>query len=136
MILCDGELFSYANIHTGAVVANAVKRAFDMAVGDTGITAKDLKYVGATGWGKAHVDFATACFSEVQSHAKGGRFLFGPSVHTVVDLGVRQRYRLNILAVRHDGDVDPMPGPSYRFRPDDRIVLLGSDKDVQKFLRF
>ena len=56
--------------------------------------------------------------------------------HTVVDLGVRQRYRLNILAIRHNDVVEPMPGPSYEFRPDDRIILLGSDKDVQKFLRF
>jgi len=56
--------------------------------------------------------------------------------HTVVDLGVRQRYHLNILAIRRNGDVEPMPGPSYQFRPGDRTVLLGSDKDVQKFLRF
>ena len=55
--------------------------------------------------------------------------------HTVVDLGVRQRYHLNILAIRHSGNVEPMD-PSYLFRPDDHIVLLGSDKDVQKFLRF
>ena len=56
--------------------------------------------------------------------------------HTVVDLGVRQRYHLNILAIRRNGDVEPMPGPSYQFRPGDRTILLGSDKDVQKFLRF
>ena len=56
--------------------------------------------------------------------------------HSVVDLGVRQRYHLNILAIRRNGNVEPMPGPSYQFRPGDRTVLLGSDKDVQKFLRF
>lgn len=56
--------------------------------------------------------------------------------HTVVDLGVRQRYRLNILAVRKEGNVTPLPGPNYQFTRGDRIVLLGSDKDVQKFLRF
>ena len=56
--------------------------------------------------------------------------------HTMMDLGVRQRYHLNILAIRRNGNVNPMPGPSYQFTPDDRIVLLGSDKDVQKFLRF
>ena len=55
---------------------------------------------------------------------------------TMVDLGVRKRYHLNILAIRRDGAVDPMPGPSCQFRPNDRIILLGSDKDVQKFLRF
>ena len=54
----------------------------------------------------------------------------------MVELGVRQRYRLNILAVRRDGEVDPMPSPSYQFKTNDHVVLLGSDKDVQKFLRF
>ena len=56
--------------------------------------------------------------------------------HTVVDLGVRQRYRLNILALRRNGDVDPMFGPATTLRSGDRVILLGSDKDVQKFLRF
>ena len=56
--------------------------------------------------------------------------------HTVVDLAVRQRYHLNILAIRKNGQVVPMPGPSYQFSPDERVILLGSEKDVQKFLRF
>ena len=56
--------------------------------------------------------------------------------HTVVDLGVRQRYRLNILALRRNGNVDPMFGPSSILQAGDRVILLGSDKDVQKFLRF
>ena len=56
--------------------------------------------------------------------------------HTVVDLGVRQRYHLNILALRRNGDVDPMFDSSNRFRANDRVILLGNDKDVQKFLRF
>ena len=56
--------------------------------------------------------------------------------HTVVDLGVRQRYRLNILALRRNGNVDPMFGPSTILQAGDRVILLGSDKDVQKFLRF
>ena len=55
---------------------------------------------------------------------------------TIVDLKVRQRYHLNILAVRRGGEVDPMPGPDYQFRSSDHVVLLGSDRDVQKFLRF
>ena len=56
--------------------------------------------------------------------------------HTVVDLNVRQRYHLNILALRRNGSVDPMFGPSCELRSGDRVILLGSDKDVQKFLRF
>ena len=56
--------------------------------------------------------------------------------HTVVDLAVRQKYRLNILAIRRNGQVMPMPGPSHQFCRDERIILLGEEKDVQKFLRF
>ena len=55
---------------------------------------------------------------------------------TMVELGVRQRYHLNILAIRRNGEVEPMPSPSCEFAADDRIILLGSDRDVQKFLRF
>ena len=56
--------------------------------------------------------------------------------HTVVDLAVRQRYRLNILAIRKNGQVIPMPGPSHQFARDERIILLGNEKDVQRFLKF
>ena len=56
--------------------------------------------------------------------------------HTVIELAVRQKYRLNILAVRRSGAVDPMPGPSHTFTKGERVILLGSESDVQKFLRF
>ena len=56
--------------------------------------------------------------------------------HTIVDLSVRQRYHLNILAIRRNGTVDPMPSPSCRFAKGDHVILLGSDRDVQRFLRF
>ena len=56
--------------------------------------------------------------------------------HTVIDLAVRQRYRLNILAIRKNGQVEPLPGPNHRFNRDERVIILGSEKDVQKFLKF
>ncbi len=56
--------------------------------------------------------------------------------HTVVDLAVRQRYHLNILAIRRNGQVEPLPSPDHQFNHDERIILLGSEKDVQKFLKF
>ena len=56
--------------------------------------------------------------------------------HTVVDLAVRQKYHLNILAVRRNGEVVPMPGPSHEFSQGERVILLGSESDVQKFVRF
>ena len=56
--------------------------------------------------------------------------------HTVVELAIRQRYRLNILAIRRNGRVEPLPGPNHQFSRDERIILLGSEKDVQRFLKF
>ncbi len=56
--------------------------------------------------------------------------------HTVMDLAVRQKYGLNILAVRRSGVVDPMPGTGHVFARGERVILLGSKNDVQKFLRF
>ena len=56
--------------------------------------------------------------------------------HTVLDLAVRQRYRLNILAIRRNGQVEPMPGPNHKFSSNERIILLGSNEDVQKYLKF
>ena len=56
--------------------------------------------------------------------------------HTLMDLAVRPKYRLTILAVRRNGSVDPMPGPSHEFIRGERVILLGSEADVQKFLRF
>ena len=56
--------------------------------------------------------------------------------HSVMDLAVRQKYRLNILAVRLNGEVDAMPGATHVFSEGERIILLGSENDVQKFVRF
>ena len=56
--------------------------------------------------------------------------------HTVVELAVRPKYHINILAIRKNGVVEPLPGPNYRFSRDERIILLGGEKDVQRFLKF
>jgi len=54
---------------------------------------------------------------------------------TVVDLAVRQRYHINILATKKGEQLDPMPGPNHAFQPDETLLVLGSNKDIQKFLR-
>ncbi len=54
---------------------------------------------------------------------------------TIVDLQVRQRYRINILAVNHADQLEPLPGPAHCFQRNETIFILGSNKDVEKFLR-
>ena len=54
---------------------------------------------------------------------------------TVVELGVRQRYHINILATKKDDMLDPMPSPNYCFTGDETIFILGSEKNLAKFFR-
>lgn len=53
---------------------------------------------------------------------------------TVVALAVRQKHHLNLLAIKRNGVLDPMPGPNHIFSHDDRILILGHEKAIQKFL--
>jgi trk system potassium uptake protein TrkA len=53
---------------------------------------------------------------------------------TLAELSVRQKYHINILAIKQNGQMDPLPNAAHRFRADDRIFFLGSEKDVQRLL--
>lgn len=54
---------------------------------------------------------------------------------TVVQLAVRQRHQVSVLAVRKDGVLQPLPGPEHIFQADERMYLLGADRDVMKLLQ-
>ena len=54
---------------------------------------------------------------------------------TMVELAVRQKHRVNILAIKRDGRLDPMPEAGPCFRDDETIFVLGNNRDIQKFLR-
>ena len=54
---------------------------------------------------------------------------------TVVELAVRQRYRINILAIKRAGTLEPMPGPNHCFSSDETLFILGCNRDTQKFLQ-
>ena len=54
---------------------------------------------------------------------------------TIRDLDVRNRHRLNILAVKREGDLRPMPGPDHRFTGEEHVLALASREDAHKLLR-
>lgn len=55
---------------------------------------------------------------------------------TVVELAVRQKYRINILATRREEKLEPLPGPTHCFSADETMFILGANKDVEKFLNY
>lgn len=54
--------------------------------------------------------------------------------HTIMELAVRQKYRINILAAKSEGCLNPMPGPDYAFTGKETILILGEHRDVHKFV--
>ena len=54
---------------------------------------------------------------------------------TIVELAVRQRYHINILAIKTGECMKFLPGPDHQFREGESIYILGENKDVQKFLK-
>lgn len=52
--------------------------------------------------------------------------------HDILSLNIRSKFNVNILAIKNAGNVQPLPSPEYRFKPDDHIVLLGKPNDVYK----
>lgn len=53
---------------------------------------------------------------------------------TIINLRVRQEHGINILAIKYQGKVEPLPGPDHIFREDETILVMGSNKDLGKFL--
>jgi bzd-type benzoyl-CoA reductase Q subunit len=88
VVMCDGELLSFANIRTGPHGSNdSATKAMAKALQAGGIKLQDLQYTVATGFGRKKVLFAQKPINEVACHAKGARFMFGPTVRTVLDMG-------------------------------------------------
>ena len=84
VIMCDGELFSYANLRNLPDFRENASKAMEEAVGNSGIKAQ---YTVATGFGSRNVAFAQKTADEISCQAKSAHYMFGPSVRTIVDLG-------------------------------------------------
>ena len=55
---------------------------------------------------------------------------------TIVQLAVRTKYHINVLALKHgDNDMEPLPSPDHVFRGDERMLILGRNKDIERFLQ-
>lgn len=52
-----------------------------------------------------------------------------------MELGIRNRYHINILAVKTGDELRPMPGANYAFTGTEHILALAGREDVRKLLR-
>ncbi|MGN0246487.1 MAG: potassium channel family protein [Lachnospiraceae bacterium] len=51
---------------------------------------------------------------------------------SVIEVDVRKKYGINIMAIKRDGKMELNFSPQTNFRQDDSILVLGDMKDVQK----
>ncbi len=51
---------------------------------------------------------------------------------TIGNINVRKKYKINILAVKNENTLKPLPGADYIFNSTDHIVVLGKSSDVFK----
>jgi predicted CoA-substrate-specific enzyme activase len=58
-----------------------------MALEGTGMKIGDIRSTIATGYGRKNVPFAQQAVNEVNCHAQGARFMYGPTVRTIIDMG-------------------------------------------------
>lgn len=86
-VMCDRELFAYANIRTGTNSPHGAVSALDWALENTGLTLDDIHYTVGTGYGRINVPFADRAVTEIACHALGAHFMYGPTVRTVLDIG-------------------------------------------------
>jgi len=87
VIMVDGKLFAYSNTRTGSDSPNSARKAMDWALEDTGMKLDDIHYIVGTGYGRVNVPFAHRAITEIACHARGGNFMYGSSVRTILDMG-------------------------------------------------
>lgn len=87
VVMCDGELYAFANMRTGSDSPDSAKKAMDWALKDTDLKLEDIHFTIGTGYGRVNVPFANKTVTEIACHARGANFMYGPTVRTVLDMG-------------------------------------------------
>lgn len=53
---------------------------------------------------------------------------------SIVDMNVRNKYNITILAIKYDNTLHPLPGADYIFKAGDILVILGANRDINRFV--
>ena len=53
---------------------------------------------------------------------------------TIVQLAIRTKFHLSVLATRRYNQIEPQPKPDHLFMPDEAVIIMGTNRDIQRFL--
>lgn len=54
---------------------------------------------------------------------------------SILELRVRQRYQVNVLAIQRDGTLGPVPDAEHVFTEGETLFIMGDNKVLKKFLK-
>ncbi len=54
---------------------------------------------------------------------------------SILELRVRQRYQVNVLAIQREGILDPVPDAEHVFSEGETLFIMGHNKVLKKFLK-
>jgi bzd-type benzoyl-CoA reductase Q subunit len=57
------------------------------ALEGTGLSVEGIHFIVGTGYGRVNVPFADKTITEIHCHARGGNFMYGDQVRTILDMG-------------------------------------------------
>jgi predicted CoA-substrate-specific enzyme activase len=97
VLLNDKEILGYSLIFTGSESVNSANRVLDEVLQKSNLSAREIQYIIATGYGRVIVPFAHEALTELTCHARGAHWLF-PKVRTILDMGGQ-----DCKAIRCDG---------------------------------
>ena len=87
VLVADGQILGYGNIRTGSDSPNSARNALTFALEAVDMPEDRINYCIGTGYGRVNVPFANRTITEIACHARGANFIYGPEVHTVLDVG-------------------------------------------------
>ncbi|MDR1993290.1 MAG: acyl-CoA dehydratase activase [Nitrososphaerota archaeon] len=86
-VMVNGQAYSWGITRTGSNSPESAKKALDLALKDTALSTRDLRYIVGTGYGRVNVPMANKAITEIACHARGANYIWGSSVRTVLDVG-------------------------------------------------
>jgi trk system potassium uptake protein TrkA len=55
--------------------------------------------------------------------------------HSFKDLGLRNKFNINVLGVKRDTEAKMMPGPDYVIQAHEHLIVIGKNDDVERILK-
>ncbi|MGN0252499.1 MAG: potassium channel family protein [Oliverpabstia sp.] len=50
---------------------------------------------------------------------------------SIVELSIRNKYKVSILATKKDGRIYPLPHPDHIFSPDETLMVMGNEESIR-----